>query len=307
MILNKVYSYDEIDFSIDQVPSKLPPQNVLMCTPDYFDVVDIKNVYMEGNAGKIDKKLVHTQWKSISNIYGMLVSKGTLKEATNVNGVEGLEDMVFAANQTFPWITESGEKVVIMSKMRHESRRREVVHFENYFNEKGYKILQLQKTDMFEGMGDTIPHVGKNLLYGGYGHRSKKEAYEEISSLLNVPVIALELIDDRFYHLDTCFVPLDEDTVMLCPNAFSYESFEAIKKLFKKVIRIPAEEAASTFSLNVHCVYDKQKGEKHAIIHYGSIFTYNALVDNGYQVYEVNTSEFMKSGGSVFCMKMMYY
>ena len=31
------------------------------------------------------------------------------------------------------------------------------------------------------------------------------------------------------------------------------------------------------------------------------------LKGEGFKVYEVDTSEFMKSGGSVFCMKMMHY
>ena len=38
----------------------------------------------------------------------------------------------------------------------------------------------------------------------------------------------------------------------------------------------------------------------------GSTITVDVLKKEGYDVVEIDTSEFMKSGGSVFCMKMMY-
>ncbi|HEY8402865.1 MAG TPA: arginine deiminase-related protein, partial [Cytophagaceae bacterium] len=233
--------------------------------------------------------------------------QGVLEAVLEIKGVEGCEDMVFAANQTFPWVTRQGEKVVVMSKMRHASRQKEVPHFEKFFQELGYRPIHLNRTDLFEGMGDTIPHYGKWLLYGGFGHRSKKEAYEEIAELLQVPVVALELVDERFYHLDTCFVPVNENTIMICKEAFSADGLACIKKLFNKVIEIPVEEASDFFSLNAHLINDKASGKKVAILQKGSKRTIEVLKDAGYQVEEVDTSEYIKSGGSVFCMKMMLY
>jgi N-dimethylarginine dimethylaminohydrolase len=125
--------------------------------------------------------------------------------------------------------------------------------------------------------------------------------------MLQVPVVTLELVDERFYHLDTCFIPINEETVLLCPVAFSNDGLAALKKLFKNVIEVPVEEAETFFALNAHCINDQKTGKKKAVLHPGSTFTKNALIQYGYEVIETNTSEYMKSGGSVFCMKMMLY
>lgn len=303
----KAYLPSEVDFRIEEIPNRTEPQNVLMCTPDYFDIIDVKNVHMEGQAGKLNKKEALRQWESLKKAYQQLLSKGILKDYWEIKGQPSCEDMVFCANQTFPWKTAAGEKVVVLSEMRHPSRQQEVPFFKTLFESKGYQTLRLKNAEMFEGMGDAIPHFGKNLIYGGYGHRTKKETYDELAALLNVTIVCLELIDERFYHLDTCFVPLDEDSVMLCPEAFTLDGLKVIESMFTNVFRIPAFEAAALFSLNAHTVNNVENGKKAAILHYGSKFTFEVLEKNGFEIIEIDTSEFMKSGGSVFCMKMMAY
>jgi len=278
-----------------------------MSSPEYFDIIDVKNAHMDGQKGRLNRELALIQWVNLKHIYQNLLKEKIIKGVDQVNGQKGCEDMVFTANQSFPWLTENGEKVVVMSKMRHISRQKEVPFFRTFYEEAGYKILDLQKAEMFEGMGDTIPHPGRRLLWGGYGHRSSPAAYEEISEMLNVDIITLELKNDLFYHLDTCFVPLDEDTVMITPLAFTKEGLECISKMFKNVIEVPAHEAVNGFALNAHVMINKENNSKVAVIQEGNPNTSAILKANGYKVFETNTSEYMKSGGSVFCMKMMYY
>lgn len=305
VIHNKVYSSGEINFSISDLDKREEPSKVLMCTPEAFDVVDVKNVHMHGMAGLIDRNRAKKQWADIRQIYLKLINENKLLEYIELAGEENCEDMVFAANQSFPWMSRNGEKLVIMSKMRHASRQREVPFFSKLYESLGYQILNLQRTDLFEGMGDAIPHPNRYLIYGGYGHRTDIRAYEEISDILNVPVIPLELVNDKFYHLDTCFLPVDEETVLLFQGAFSHSGLTAIKKMFRNVIDVPEKEAAENFALNAHIFSYKER--KSAIIHEGSPYTTAKLKEKGFGVFEVNTSEFMKSGGSVFCMKMMIY
>jgi N-dimethylarginine dimethylaminohydrolase len=306
MIENKTYNASEINFTIDDIVARTEPRKILMCSPDYFDIVDVKNVHMEGNVGVLQKTVAVKQWENLKHIYDSLTAEKILEQVYVIDGAENCEDMVFTANQSFPWML-NGKKTVVMSKMRHESRQREVPYFETYYLNLGYKILHLQHTKMFEGMGDTIPHYGKNLLYGGYGHRSETSAYEEISKLLHVPIVTLELVDERFYHLDTCFIPINEETVLLCREAFTEEGMAALKKLFKNIVEVPVEEAVDFFALNAHCINDKVTGKKRAVIQKGTTVTKGVLEQNGYTVLETDTSEYMKSGGSVFCMKMMLY
>jgi N-dimethylarginine dimethylaminohydrolase len=153
-------------------------------------------------------------------------------------------------------------------------------------------------------MGDVIPHPGKKLLYGGYGHRTGIEAYHELAQMLDTPIVALELPNSKFYHLDTCFVPLSSTSVMLCREAFTETGLQIIGQLFAKVHVVPEDEAVASFSLNAHAF--TAHGHKIAILQKGSVVTKQILSDEGFEVYEIETGEFMKSGGSVFCMKMMY-
>jgi len=303
---NKVYYKSPLDFSVEDLPSRTDPRKIVMASPDYFDIVDVKNVHMEGEKA-LDKQKAGKQWGNLKRIYEEWKALGAIDEISILAGAEGCEDMVFAANQSFPWLMGGGEKVVAMSKMKHSSRQKEVPFFEKFYKDQEYKTFHLNNTDLFEGMGDTIPHPVKNLLYGGYGHRSDPSAYEELSVILNVPVIALKLINEKFYHLDTCFLPLDEKTVMLCKEAFTDEGLELVYSLFRKVIEIPLSEAEKGFALNAHIIHDSLSGHKLAVIHQGNDFTVAKLMENGFRVWELDTSEYMKSGGSVFCMKMMYY
>ena len=304
---NLVTKASEVHLDINNIAARKEPGMVLMCSPDYFDVVDVKNPHMEGNTGKIDRNLARKQWDFLKERYSKLVKNGTLQKFLELPGSKGCEDMVFAANQSFPWITEAGEKVVIMSKMRHPSRQKEVFFFEKLYADLGYRIIHLKKTELFEGMGDAIPHPGKRLIYGGYGHRSSEEAYDEIAEILNVPIVTVKLTDARFYHLDTCFLPLDKDAVMLFPEAFTPEDLRGIKKLFKNIIEVSEDEALYGFALNAHVISDGKGGRKVALIQKGSEKTVAQLKEKGFEVIEADTSEYIKSGGSVFCMKMMVY
>lgn len=295
---------NNISFSINDIKDRTDPTRVLMCSPDYFDIVDVKNVHMQGHIGNTDKAQVNAQWQSLKDAYDALLNNKVLDEVSVIPGAEGCEDMVFCANQTLPWKMEDGSEVVVMSRMRHESRQREVPYFEEFFKNKGFKPLHFNNVKMFEGMGDVIPHPGKRLLYGGYGHRTTAEAYDELATMLQTPVVALELINPKFYHLDTCFVPLSKDSVMLCKEAFTEDGLAMIRQLFTKVYYIPEYEAEKYFSLNAHA-FDAH-GTKTAILQKGSAITVDVLKQEGYNVVEIETGEFMKSGGSVFCMKMMY-
>ena len=267
-----LYTSAPLPFKIGEIANRSEYEHVLLCTPDYFDIVDEKNVHMKGNAGSTVRADVLKQWQELKHTYDSL--------------------------------QEAGKRVVVMSNMRHSSRQREVPYFEDFFRDKGFEPLSLSPDLMFEGMGDVIPHPGKRLLYGGFGHRTNVDAYVELTMLLRTPIVALELVSEKFYHLDTCFVPLSTDSVMICEEAFSEQGLAMIEEVFRVIHYVPIQEAERFFSLNAH-VFDIG-GRKVAILQKGSETTRNILSIEGFEVIEVETSEFMKSGGSVFCMKMMY-
>ena len=95
-----------------------------------------------------------------------------------------------------------GNKVVL-SNFKFDERRGEEAAFKTWFEQNGFDVLLVSKS--FEGEGDAL-FVG-DLLVCGYGFRSEKPAFEEIKKHLNIKdTIFCELVDPRFYHLDTCFL-----------------------------------------------------------------------------------------------------
>ena len=295
-VIQTLEQLEQLDFA--SLPMRPEPQVVLMCTPDYFDVVDVKNDFMEGRVGTVDKKEAVRQWETLRDTY-----TGTGHIVEVIEGVEGLEDMVFAANQVLPGCDESGQPYVVLSHMRHESRRREVFHYRDWFKARGYRIVELPgSVPLFEGMGDAIWHPGKQLIWGGYGHRTSVEAYEALASTLRVTVVALELVRPRFYHLDTAFSVLTQKSALIFPEAFSTEGLQMIGEIFSELITVSGAEATANFACNAHALDDGT-----VIMQAGAIEATTKLRESGFRVIEVETGEFMKSGGSVFCMKQMIY
>ena len=288
--------------NLNELPKRIEPGNVLMCPPTYFSVKEAQNPFMEGKVGTVDTELAMTQWQNLKDTY---VEIGC--EVKTIDAVEDLEDMVFAANQVLPGIDEAGKPFALLGEMRHEKRRMEVPWYRQWFLANGYKIIMLSdalaaesNVPRFEAQGDAIWHPGRKLLWGGYGSRTDKEAYPVIHKLLNVPIVLLKLSDPRFYHLDTCFCAINEDTVMIYEGAFDSDGLALIKHLFKNVISV-SEKDALNFALNAVAI------NGNVILQKGSTNTVDALKQSGFTPIEVDTSEFMKSGGSVFCLKMMVY
>jgi N-dimethylarginine dimethylaminohydrolase len=277
---------------------KMPlPMITLMCPPDNFDVVDVKNPHMEGNIGNVDKAKARAQWESVAQAFQ---SSGA--NVAHIEPVPGCEDMVFCANQTFVGLDKQGEKLCVLSQMKHESRQREVKAFGKWFGDNGYRVENIPAKIGFEGSGDAIWHPGRALIWGGSGFRTQAEAYPYLSEFFGVPVIRLPLNSERFYHLDTCFCAIDEQTVLIHAKSMTPEGIAMIRQVFKNVIECSDQEANEGMACNATAI-----GGRHIVIQKGNPKVVATLKDLGYSIHEVDTSEYLKSGGSVFCMKMYVF
>lgn len=293
------------NLSTSNLADRLSTDSILMCEPTYFDVIDVKNSFMKGNQNAVDKRLALSQWKSLKEA---LSNIGVSVET--ISGAEHLEDMVFSANQVLVGMDKQKNKFIVPSKMKHKSRNKEIPFYIEWFSQRGYQTINLPLHSsattngnselFFEGHGDAIWHPEKMLLWGGYGHRTSISAYKELAQLLKIPIITLELVDSTFYHLDTCFCALNKDTVMIYPGAFSKEGNKLIKKLFDNVIEVTIEEATN-FACNALSIKD------HVFLQQGSPRLKSELSNHGLYAVSVDTSEFMKSGGSVFCLTLDFY
>jgi len=294
-----ITSADQIDFTVDERPSMPLPTEVLMVRPLHYSVEYVINPHMADQVGKVDKIEANNEWNLVRSLFDQI--------GMNINVIEdqeGLPDMVFCANQSLPYIDEDGNEHAFMSIMHADERKDEVPYIEQWYRQNGYEIhyLDEDKISDFEGCGDAIWHTGKRLLWGGYGYRSSLEAYETISDTFDVPILALELVDDSFYHLDTCLCVLDEHTALIYPEAFTDEGLEMINKMFDTIIQASKYEAEELFACNASC-----PDGRNVIIQQGCTDVNKNLRDNGFSVHEVSTYEYLKSGGSVFCMKMLLW
>lgn len=268
---------------------------VLVCPPTYFTVRDVKNPFMDVET-PVDYDLAREQWDELCAAFH---EAGF--ETLQIEPVEDLEDMVFTANQTF--VGFPGRKpFAVPSRMRHESREREVPYFVEWFRKRGFEIVDVDLGEEFlEGGGDLLWHPDGSRVWAGFGFRSSEGGVRRFAQSMEsrrIPVRPLQLIDERFYHLDTCFAPLTAQAALVYPGAFDEASLKKLSEAFPRLYQV-SELEALTFVCNgvvandcyiTSHVYDGVRA---------------ALAREGLEPRLVDLSEFEKAGGSAFCLKML--
>jgi len=273
-------------------------QKILMCKPEYFEVNYSGNEFMKGNIDNVDKTKALSQWTGLKNIY---VSLGY--EVVLIEPVKDLVDMVFTANQSLPFLDASGKKKVILSKMKNEQRKDEVKYFKDFYLKRDYEVIELpDEIRYFESMGDCVIDYNRNILFGGFGFRTDEKTYDIIANYTDFKIVKLKLINSVLYHLDTCFSVLNSETAVIQRSAFDENGLKELKNRFNTIIYADEKENLEYFVCNCHC-----PDGRNVIVQKGSIRFVEDITKTGLNLIEVETGEFMKSGGSVFCMKIMIY
>lgn len=288
-------------FDLEKIAPRVEPKTVLMCGPDYFQVKDVKNPHMAAHIGSADRETAILQWERLRHKFEELGYPVTVVPAQ-----EGLEDMVYAANQVFVGADDQGVRICVPAEMKHAGRQKEVPFYADWFRANAYKVEELHpvagatQAPRFEGHGDALWHPVKRLIWGGFGFRTEPAAYEQLATILDAPILRLRLTDPTYYHLDTCLAPLDSETAMFYPPAFDDAGRELLNTVFKTLLPV-SEREASNFACNAAVL------GRNVILQEGSPDICKRLRELDFKVEEVNTSEFMKGGGSVYCLKTLVY
>ena len=116
------------------------------------------------------------------------------------------------------------------------------------------------------------------------------------------PLLALELTDPALYHLDTVLAPLTHDTALIWKDGLTRDGREMLDEVFTHFIEPPETEVKQGFACNAHCPDGRT-----VIIDQVCRETISMLETAGFTVRAVDTSEFRKAGGSVFCLKNMVF
>ncbi len=276
------------------VTISLMAKHVLLCPPEFFDVTDRKNPYMLEHVS-IDHAKAERQWQALRSA---LEQAGCLVET--IPPVSGLEDMVFAANQAFVGFHEQMGKFIVPSRMVHALRQREVPFYVDWYRQHGFKVIEADLgTDHLEGHGDLLWQPDWSRIYAGYGFRSTYggiEKFREAMSKLGIPVVPLRLVDPFCYHLDTCFCPLNNEAALIYPGAYAPESLTTLRGFWQRVHELTVEEAHKFMGNGI--VVNGRYLTPYLTPHLEAILREEELTP-----VVLDTSEFEKSGGSLFCMK----
>jgi lysine-ketoglutarate reductase/saccharopine dehydrogenase-like protein (TIGR00300 family) len=260
----------------------------LMCPPDQYEVDYVINPWMEGNIHKSSRKDAVQQWRTL---HGLLEHNVTVEE---IAPARGLPDMVFTANAGLAL----GKKVVL-SRFLHRERQGEQELFKGWFKQHGFEVFELPADLPFEGAGDALLDRQGACLWAGYGFRTELDAHPYLARWLNLEVISLRLIDPRFYHLDTCFCPLEGGWLLYYPQAFDAYSNRLIERRVPADKRIAVSEAdAVRFACNAVNIAGK------IYVNQVSAELRGRLEAAGFEVIETPLSEFIKSGGAAKCLTL---
>ncbi|MGY3804031.1 dimethylarginine dimethylaminohydrolase family protein [Pigmentibacter ruber] len=299
-----IRNVSELTISKESLSSMPYANRVMMVSPAFFNVENPINAHMrqsDGSLHKLDKNLAVEQWKNLKATYEKLGFNVFV-----VDPVDELPDMVFCANQSFPYLDSCGNFNAVLSNMFNDTRNEEVSYINSFLIGQGYQTHRIASRTLgyyFESMGDALWLPGFRFILGGYGFRTDKRIYQFLSETTNSPIAIFELKHPKFYHLDTCLSILDDKTALACKDAFTDDGWQLLNKIFPKIIHVPLHEADSPgFACNAHC-----PDRKHVIIQKNCKQTNSNLIEAGFIPVEVDTSEFIKSGGSVFCMKLMFF
>jgi N-dimethylarginine dimethylaminohydrolase len=273
--------------SSPKLPNPLAQQpTFLMCPPTLYDVNYVINPWMAGNVNKSSREQAKTQWTALH---------GSLAKIADVLLVEpqpGWPDMVFTANAG---LVRDG--IVALSSFYHPERQGEEPHFRRWFQDFGFEVCDLPRVTPFEGEGDALFEPGGSRLWAGHGPRTRERSHRQLNDLWDVEVFSLRLVDSRFYHLDTCFCPLSNGEVMYYPAAFDEESQKKVESSYTKAKRICVSEFdALQFACNAVNI------GKTILLNRISAELCAELCSFGYDVIQVELTEFLKAGGAAKCL-----
>ncbi|PWK73450.1 N-dimethylarginine dimethylaminohydrolase [Streptomyces sp. CG 926] len=256
------------------------PRRYLMCPPAHFKVTYSINPWMDPTK-PVDLPLALAQWEDLRDRYRSL---GHIVETLEPD--PALPDMVFAANGA---LVVDGR--VLGARFAYPERTAEAARHLAWFRAAGYPEIH-EPSHVNEGEGDFA--VTEHYILAGRGFRSSPLSHDEAQEFFGRPVIGLDLVDPRYYHLDTALSVLDGDEIMYYPEAFSPGSQGVLRRLFPDALIADGRDAAA---LGLNAVSDGL----HVLLPQAATGLLEPLRDRGFEPVPMDLGELLKGGGSVKC------
>lgn len=253
-------------------------RHYLMCRPTHFAVQYAINPWMDPST-PVDPAQAIAQWEDLRGAYLMLGH-----QVSEIEPIAGLPDMVFAANGA---TVIDGH--VMAAQFRDPERADEAPAYRAWFERAGFVAHEAKSIN--EGEGDIL--LAGDRILAGTGFRTAHGAHAQVQELFGYPVITLQLVDPRYYHLDTALCVLD-GTVAYLPEAFSSGSQAVLRRLYPDaVLADPAD--ATVLGLNAVCDGGR------VVLPRQATGLASQLRARGYETIGVDLSELRKAGGGPKC------
>jgi N-dimethylarginine dimethylaminohydrolase len=257
---------------------------ILMCPPTYYGIEYEINPWMSRSRASTPERALK-QWTGLCDT---LRSLGVTVELMEPQ--KGLPDLVFTANAGLVY-----QSRFFSSSFRHEVRARETPYFDAWFNAHGFTVEHLPEGVYFEGAGDAL--FCGTTLFAGYRIRSDAAGHQWLGKSIGKQALPVELINPRFYHLDTCFCPLAPGEAIYYPPAFDAYGRRVLEAHLARLLAVNEAEA-QRFGCNAVVV------GKTVVTNTGCEQLTTGLRAWGYEPIAVELDEFLKAGGSAKCLTL---
>jgi ornithine aminotransferase len=271
---------------------------LMMSAPDFFEVSYRINPWMEPDQWHLSAQQLSADakrgWRRLKATYERLGAAVEVQAPAR-----GLPDMVFTANAAMVL-----DRKALLARFACAERRGEEAHNHAFFEAlRAHGVIDDIVTPpaglFFEGAGDAHWDARRGLVWVGYGQRSSAEMHYAISELYAVPSVPLELIDPRFYHLDTCFCLLSGGEAIYYPAAFSVAARAQLREFFGADQLIEAGDVdAHHLAVNSVCL------GRDVVLCHASEMLRAQLTTRGYRVHVVPLDSFNRSGGAAYCLTL---
>ncbi|MEM8681747.1 MAG: arginine deiminase-related protein [Planctomycetota bacterium] len=257
---------------------------ILMCPPTHYGIEYEINAWMN-RARQADNSRARSQWEALVAI---LQQCGT--QTVTLEPSQGVPDLVFTANAALVY-----QNRVILANFRHPQRQTEQAINAKWFIENEFEVEYLPEEMFFEGAGDAL--FCGDTLFAGYRFRSHARAHQQVGSRLGARVIPVALVNDYYYHLDTCFCPISRTQAIYYPGAFDNYGITVLQEHIPDLIEV-SEDEAQQFACNAVVV------GTNVVTNVGCPELHKALQTRGFQAHATPLDEFVKSGGSAKCLTL---
>jgi ornithine aminotransferase len=272
--------------------------HLIMSAPDFFEVSYRINPWMEPERWHRSAQRLAADarqgWQRLKSTYERLGARVEVQAA-----VRGLPDLVFTANAAMVL-----DRKALLARFACAERSGEEQHNRAFFEALRARdvideIVETPRHMYFEGAGDAHWDAKRRLVWVGYGQRSSADMHFAIAEIYGVPTMPLELVDPRFYHLDTCFCLLAGGEIVCYPPALSASARGRLIELVGPDMLIDAgEEDAHHLAVNSVCL------GRDVVMCHASDRLRARLIERGYRVHVVPLDSFNRSGGAAYCLTL---